>query len=364
MERCRRWLLHHLKQVWPPTMCLLSFMVLMLLLANIVDSDAVNLLRGGSFIDNSIQFLVYPVQDILAHGIKTLLPYWTCVHGGVQLWNTQVYISSVYDNCTFIVHMNSRVGGGHIISTPMYKLRADAEYVVSMSLACNPHGGPLNQSLMVLVFNDNGKEMEPQPSPFVVEANPTSSMQNLMWERHSFKMLGTGRCMYLYLVSMVKGYYGLLVANIQVNLVNLVENGSFEILFLNPTDIFSNIIQDVILDAPRLKSIPSWIVESGKVRLSTTGLGKAFQAASDGSQYTIELNAVGSTGEIQGCLCVRPSVSSVRPSVTSDKVHVRPIRVNVLLTLDRVNPDLPCPRWLPHRCHVGWSGLLQAYTAG
>jgi hypothetical protein len=27
----------------------------------------------------------------------------------------------------------------------------------------------------------------------------------------------------------------------------------------------------------------------------------------------------------QGCLCVRPSVSSVCSSVTSDKVHVRPI---------------------------------------
>jgi hypothetical protein len=69
----------------------------------------------------------------------------------------------------------------------------------------------------------------------------------------------------------------------------------------------------------------------------------------------------------QAGLSVRPSVRLVRPSrpsVTSDKVHVRPIRVNVLLTLDRVNLDLSCPRWLPHRCHVGWSGLLQAYTAG
>jgi hypothetical protein len=55
---------------------------------------------------------------------------------------------------------------------------------------------------------------------------------------------------------------------------------------------------------------------------------------------------------LQGCLCVRPSVSSVRPSVTSDKVHVRPIRVNILLTLNRVNLDLLCPRWLPHRCHI------------
>jgi hypothetical protein len=66
----------------------------------------------------------------------------------------------------------------------------------------------------------------------------------------------------------------------------------------------------------------------------------------------------------QGCLCVCPSVSSVRPSVTSDKVRVHPIRVNVLLTLDRINLDLLCPRWLPHRCHIGWSGLLWAHTVG
>jgi hypothetical protein len=46
------------------------------------------------------------------------------------------------------------------------------------------------------------------------------------------------------------------------------------------------------------------------------------------------------------------SVRSSRPSVTSDKVHVRLIRVNVLLTLDRINLDLLCPRWLPHRCHI------------
>jgi hypothetical protein len=69
----------------------------------------------------------------------------------------------------------------------------------------------------------------------------------------------------------------------------------------------------------------------------------------------------GTSTRKQGCLCVRPSV---RPSVTSDKVHVCPIRVNVLLTLNRVNLDLLCLRWLPHRCHVKWSGLLRAHTAG
>jgi hypothetical protein len=46
------------------------------------------------------------------------------------------------------------------------------------------------------------------------------------------------------------------------------------------------------------------------------------------------------------------SISSVRLSVMSDKVHVHPIRVNVLLTLDRVNLDLLCLWWLPHPCHI------------
>ena len=84
-------------------------------------------------------------------------------------------------------------------------------------------------------------------------------------------MLGTGRPMYLYLASLVTGYYGLLVANVQVTLVNLVENGSFETLSLNSDDLFSNVTHDVVLDAPRVKSIPSWVVESGKIRLSSTG---------------------------------------------------------------------------------------------
>jgi hypothetical protein len=43
----------------------------------------------------------------------------------------------------------------------------------------------------------------------------------------------------------------------------------------------------------------------------------------------------------------------VRPSVTSDKALVRQIRVNTMLTSDRIKSKLFCPRWLPHRCHVG-----------
>jgi hypothetical protein len=36
-----------------------------------------------------------------------------------------------------------------------------------------------------------------------------------------------------------------------------------------------------------------------------------------------------------------------RPSVTSDKVLVHQIRINAMLTSDKVKPELLCPRWLP-----------------
>jgi hypothetical protein len=42
-----------------------------------------------------------------------------------------------------------------------------------------------------------------------------------------------------------------------------------------------------------------------------------------------------------------------RPSVTSNKARVRHIRINGMLTSNRVKPELLCPWWLPHRCHVG-----------
>jgi hypothetical protein len=46
-----------------------------------------------------------------------------------------------------------------------------------------------------------------------------------------------------------------------------------------------------------------------------------------------------------------------RPSVTSDKARVRHIRVNGMLTSDRVKLELLCPRWLPHHCHVGYLAI-------
>jgi hypothetical protein len=54
----------------------------------------------------------------------------------------------------------------------------------------------------------------------------------------------------------------------------------------------------------------------------------------------------------------------VRPSVTSDKVLIRQIRVNAMLTSDKVKPELLCLWWLLHRCHVGWLDVLPLYCTG
>jgi hypothetical protein len=63
--------------------------------------------------------------------------------------------------------------------------------------------------------------------------------------------------------------------------------------------------------------------------------------------FVSKLDAFTFKGANPACLLTIPSrlfVHPSRPSITSDKVRVRPIRVNVLLTLDRVNLDLLCPR--------------------
>lgn len=285
----------------------LPIIVLIMWLVNGVTPDPGSLLRGGIFSENPIQFSVYPMLDVLAHGIKNQLPFWTCVHGGVQVWDATVYIPLPEDNATFVLHMNSRVGGGHILSAPMYTPRKNAEYVVSMSLACNPHGGPRNQSLLPIVFDAEGNEMEPRTNPIVIVSNPNSTMENLNWEKRSFKMLGTGNIMYLYLFSLVKGYYGLLVANVQVRLANLLDNGSFEILALDPSEKFNNLTKDVVLVAPKKGSIPGWDIENGKVKVAMTGYNKAFQAATDKGKYLVELNAMQTAGEISTMFVVPPT---------------------------------------------------------
>jgi hypothetical protein len=69
------------------------------------------------------------------------------------------------------------------------------------------------------------------------------------------------------------------------------------------------------------------------------------------------------TEEEQGCHGDGRTDTSVCPSVTSDKVLVRQIRVNAMLTYDKVKPELLCPQWLPRCCHVGWLDVSFHYIA-
>jgi hypothetical protein len=42
---------------------------------------------------------------------------------------------------------------------------------------------------------------------------------------------------------------------------------------------------------------------------------------------------------------------------------VTAIRVNAMLTSDKVKPELLCPRWLPRHCYVGWLDVSFHYIA-
>lgn len=206
---------HRLSSLPTFTQCLLLMMMLLDHVADRVASDAANILVNGDFQAQQISYGVYPSQDVLARGIRNLLPHWTCAHGGVQLLDSSVYVQAATDNASFVVHMNSREGPGHLVSTPMYTPRKGAMYTVSMSIADNPDGGPVTKSVMLLMFHEDGSEVTPAAHPFVT-ATPSESHAGLMWRRVRWKLFGRGRPVLVYLVSLVKGTYGILLANIQV----------------------------------------------------------------------------------------------------------------------------------------------------
>lgn len=197
--------------------------LLMMLLNNVDDrvaSDAANLLVNGDFQAQQISYGVYPSQEVLARGIRNLLPHWTCAHGGVQLLDSSVYVQAATDNASFVVHMNSREGPGHLVSTPMYTPRKGAMYTVSMSIADNPDGGPVAKSVMLMMFHEDGSEVKPAARPFVATAS-SESHAGIVWQRVRWKLFGRGRPVLVYLVSLVKGTYGILLSNIQVTTTRL-----------------------------------------------------------------------------------------------------------------------------------------------
>jgi hypothetical protein len=87
-----------------------------------------------------VHFDLYHLLDMAVNGINTLVPYWICVHGGVQVLDPIFYNPPSTSNITFIMHMNFYRGSSHIISMPMYMLRKKVLYTILMNIVENQLG--------------------------------------------------------------------------------------------------------------------------------------------------------------------------------------------------------------------------------
>ncbi len=251
-----------------------------------IHCDPLNILQNGEFTSLGVHFDLYHSLDMIANGINTLIPYWICVHGGVQVLDPTVYNPPSNSNISFIMHMNFYRGPGHIISMPMYTPRTGAMYTIIMNIADNPDGGPSKKQIMLVLFDIYGKKIGPKTEPFTID-KINLSRQNISWQLVSCKLKGTGDAIILYLSSLVLGSYGLLIANVQVNLDTLVDNGSFE--NVNWNVVVSNVNYTTSLCAPSI-AITKWNLENGCIRIYATSLGW-FQASTDNSEFFLELNS-------------------------------------------------------------------------
>jgi hypothetical protein len=82
--------------------------------------DPLNILQNGEFTSLGVHFDLCHSLDMIANGINTLVPYWICVHGGVQVLDPTIYNPPSNSNITFIMHMNFYRGLGQIINMPMH----------------------------------------------------------------------------------------------------------------------------------------------------------------------------------------------------------------------------------------------------
>jgi len=155
-----------------------------------------------------------------------------------------------------------------------------------MNIADNPDGGPSKKQIMLVLFDIYGNRIGPKIEPFTID-KINLSRQNISWQLMSCKLKGTGDAIILYLSSLVLGSYGLLIANVQVNLDTLVDNGSFE--NVNWNVVVNNVNYTTSLCAPST-AITKWNLENGCIRIYATSLGW-FQASTDNSELFLELNS-------------------------------------------------------------------------
>jgi hypothetical protein len=68
--------------------------------------DPLNILQNGELTSLVVHFDLYHSFDLIANDINTLIPYWICVHGVVQVLDPTIYNLPPNSNITFIMHMN------------------------------------------------------------------------------------------------------------------------------------------------------------------------------------------------------------------------------------------------------------------
>ncbi|KAG0579206.1 hypothetical protein KC19_4G081600 [Ceratodon purpureus] len=270
----------------------------------ITHADPYNLVQNGDFNVEGFVFNQYPVMDVIATGINTLVPFWVATDGGVQMLDSTVYQVPSDVNSSTIMHLNYKDGPGRMVSMPMYTLREGALYTVSCRLADNPDGGPVFKTMRLGITDIFGKRVGPKLEPFVV-SNHSTTRTNILWETVALNVRGTGKPAFLTVDSNTPGSYGPLVANVQVTLSNIVENGSFETLDSSVNT--QNVTFFVILKAPST-ALVKWLLEAGSLKIASAA---RYQASTDNTAVMLDLNADDSAAMISTTFAIKPKTPHV-----------------------------------------------------
>ncbi len=105
--------------------------------------DPLNILQNGELTYLGVHFDFNHSLYMITNGINTLIPYWTYVHGGVQVLDPTIYKPPSNSIITFIMHINSYKGPSHIINMPIDMPHKGVMYNILMNIADNPNGGPI-----------------------------------------------------------------------------------------------------------------------------------------------------------------------------------------------------------------------------
>lgn len=266
----------------------------------IADADPLNLVQNGDFNVEGFVFDNFPVMDVIATGINTLVPFWVATEGGVQMLDSTVYNVPNDVNTSTIMHLNYKDGPGRMTSMPMYTLRDGALYTVTCLLADNPDGGPVFKTMRLGITDIFGKRLGLKLAPFVV-SNHSTTRANILWETVALNVRGTGKPAFLTVDSNTPGSYGPLVANVAVSLSNIVENGSFE--SMDSSVNTKNATFFVVLRAPS-SVLSKWTLEAGALKLASAG---RYQASTDNTAVMLDLNAEASAAIISTTIAIKPN---------------------------------------------------------